>query len=241
MQRAIPPVGEARAEYEIYSALAERLAFHAKFTEGRTEMEWLRHLYEIARQQAAKRNLDLPPFETFWEAGHVELPAPGEPPVLFEAYRRDPAAHPLRTPSGRIELFSETIAAYGYDDCPGHPVWLEPAEWLGSEQAKIYPLHLLSNQPRARLHSQLDCGEVSRAAKVAQREPVLLNAEDAAARGIVSGDVVRIRNARGACLAGAVVTDAVRSGVVQLATGAWFDPPTPPRSAASTSTVTPTC
>ncbi len=75
MQRAIAPVGEARTEYEIYSALAERLGFHAKFTEGRTEMEWLRHLYDTARQQAAKRDLDLPPFEAFWDAGHVELPA----------------------------------------------------------------------------------------------------------------------------------------------------------------------
>jgi biotin/methionine sulfoxide reductase len=224
MQRAISPVGEARTEYDIYSALAERLGFHAKFTEGRTEMEWLRHLYETARQQAAKRDLDLPPFEAFWEAGHVELPAPGKPPVLFETFRRDPAAHPLRTPSGRIELFSEAIAGYGYDDCPGHPAWLEPAEWLGSEQARMYPLHLLSNQPRARLHSQLDCGDVSRAAKVASREPVLLNTQDAAARGIISGDVVRLHNGRGACLAGAVVTDAIRPGVVQLATGAWFDP-----------------
>src|SRR5262245_51096411 len=60
--------------------------------------------------------------------------------------------------------------------------------------------------------------------KVAQREPVWINTDDAAARGIASGDVVRIYNTRGACLAGAVVTDAIRSGVVQLSTGAWFDP-----------------
>jgi biotin/methionine sulfoxide reductase len=224
MQQAIAPVGESKAEYEIYSALAKRLGFQPKFTEGRTEMEWLRHLYETARQQAAQRDIGLPPFEAFWEAGHVELPVPSDPPVLFEAYRTDPQAHPLKTPSGRIELFSEKIAAFGYDDCPGHPVWLEPAEWLGSEGAKIHPLHLLSNQPRSRLHSQLDCGEVSRQAKVAQREPVWLNTEDATARGIASGDVVRIYNNRGACLAGAVVTDAIRPGVVQLATGAWFDP-----------------
>jgi biotin/methionine sulfoxide reductase len=224
MQRAIAPVGEARTEYEIYRGLAARLGFEAAFTEGRTEMQWLAHLYEAARQQAAARGLELPPFADFWEAGHVELPGPAEGPVPFEAFRRDPIAHPLRTPSGRIELFSETIAAYGYDDCPGHPAWLAPAEWLGSPQSAAFPLHLLSNQPRARLHSQLDCGEVSRAAKVAGREPVLLNPADAAARGIASGDVVRIHNRRGACLAGAVVTDAIRPGVVQLATGAWFDP-----------------
>ena len=190
-------------------------------------MEWLRHLYDIACQQAARRHVDMPSFDAFWEAGHVEFPVPDDPPVLFAGYRADPQAHPLRTPSGRIELFSDTIAAFGYDDCPGHPVWLEPAEWLGSEQAKVYPLHLISNQPRSRLHSQLDCGEVSRRAKVAAREPVWLHPDDAAARGISNGDVVRIHNGRGACLAGAVVTEAIRPGVVQLATGAWFDPLNP--------------
>jgi biotin/methionine sulfoxide reductase len=224
MQKAIEPVGEAKTEYEIYGELADRLGFKPQFTEGRTEMEWLRHLYDIACQQAAKRHVDMPSFDVFWEAGHVEFPVQDDPPVLFAAYRADPQAHPLRTPSARIELFSDTIAAFGYDDCPGHPVWLEPAEWLGSDQAKVYPLHLISNQPRSRLHSQLDCGEVSRRAKVAGREPVWLHPDDAAARGIANGDVVRIYNARGACLAGAVLTEAIRPGVVQLATGAWFDP-----------------
>lgn len=220
MQQAIAPVGEARTEYAIYSALAERLGFNAQFTEGRSEMQWLRHLYEEVRQ----RHTQMPSFEAFWETGSIEFPVVDDPPVLFAAYRNDPQAHPLKTPSGRIELFSETIAGFGYDDCPGHPVWLEPAEWLGAPQARTYPLHLLSNQPPSRLHSQLDCGEVSRSAKVADREAVWIHPEDAAARGIASGDVVRITNARGACLAGAVVTEAIRPGVIQLATGAWFDP-----------------
>ena len=48
--------------------------------------------------------------------------------MLFAAYQTDPQANPLKTPSGRIELFSNTIAAFGYDGCPGHPVWLEPAD-----------------------------------------------------------------------------------------------------------------
>jgi biotin/methionine sulfoxide reductase len=102
-------------------------------------MEWLRYLYDRARQQAAQRHVDLPSFEAFWETGHVELPVPHDPPVLFATYRADSQANPLKTPSGHIELFSDTIAAFGYDDCPGHPVWLEPAEWLGSEKAQVYP------------------------------------------------------------------------------------------------------
>jgi len=147
--------------------------------------------------------------------------------VLFGDFRAQPKDYPLATPSGRIEIFSDTIDAFGYDDCAGHPRWFEPAEWLGGEQAKRYPLHLVSNQPTTRLHSQLDCGKTSVAGKVQNREPVLIHPQDAAAREISDGDVVRLYNDRGACLAGARISDDVRPGVVVLSTGAWYDPHTP--------------
>ena len=47
---------------------------------------------------------------------------------------------------------------------------------------------------------------------------------DAAARGIEHGDVIRVFNERGSLLAGVIVSDQVRPQVVQLSTGAWFDP-----------------
>ena len=127
-------------------------------------------------------------------------PGPERPPVLFESFRANPDANRLRTPSGKIEIFSETIDGFGYEDCPGHPMWLEPAEWLGGAKAETYPLHLISNQPRARLHSQLDHGVTSRKSKVQGREPVRINPEDAAERGIEDGDVVRLFNDRGDAL-----------------------------------------
>ena len=99
----------------------------------------------------------------------------------------------------------------------------------GRAKAERFKLHLLSNQPKLRLHSQLDNGPVSRAAKVQGREPLWINPDDAAARGISDGDVVRVFNDRGACLAGAVVTDAISPGVTLLQTGAWYDPDTPGR------------
>jgi biotin/methionine sulfoxide reductase len=131
---------------------------------------------------------------------------------------------PLPTPSGRIELCSPAIAAFGYDDCPPHPTWLEPYERLGTPAAERHPLHLVSNQPSARLHSQYDHSDASLATKVAGREPLRIHPDDAAARGVAGGDVVRVFNDRGACLAGAVISDAVMPGVVQLSTGAWYDP-----------------
>jgi biotin/methionine sulfoxide reductase len=104
---------------------------------------------------------------------------------------------------------------------------LEPTEWLGSALTARYPLHLVSDQPHNKLHSQLDFSALSLADKVQGREPVWIHPTDAAARGIYDGDVVQIFNDRGACLAGARVTDAIMAGVVKLSTGAWWDPEEP--------------
>ena len=215
---------QARDDYDIFADLAERLGFRDRYTEGRSETEWLRHMYDVAASRRRRAGLEMPDFETLWEVGHVEFPEPNEPYVMFGDFRADPAKAPLKTPSGRIEIFSEAIDLSAYDDCAGHAKWYEPAEWLGAPTAKLWPLHLISNQPRTRLHSQTDNGSVSRAAKIKGREAMWINPRDAAARAIKDGDVVRVFNDRGACLAGAVVTDQVRPGVVQLATGAWYDP-----------------
>ena len=224
MCQAVEPVNQARNDYDIFSALATRLGFEAEFTEGRDEMAWLRHMYDVARQQIAGKGIIMPAFDEFWETGEFRFPDPTEQPVLFKDFRQDPVGHPLTTPSGKVELYSETIAGFDYDDCPGHPAWLEPLEWLGSSKVDRYPLHLISNQPRTRLHSQHDPGATSAGSKIQGREPMRMNPVDAASRGISEGDVVRIFNDRGACLAGALVTEDVRQNVVELSTGAWYDP-----------------
>jgi biotin/methionine sulfoxide reductase len=72
----------------------------------------------------------------------------------------------------------------------------------------------------------MDAGPVSAAGKVAGREAIAINPKDARARGIQDGDLVRVHNARGACLAGAQLSDAIRPGVVRLSCGAWYDPAT---------------
>jgi biotin/methionine sulfoxide reductase len=184
-------------------------------------------LWDQARQRAAEAGFELPGLEALRQRETVSLPPAERDAVLLDAFRADPEANPLTTPSGKIEIFSQRIAGFAYDDCPGHPVWIEPYEWLGGALAREYPLHLISNQPRTRLHSQFDPGRVSRASKIKDREPMVMHPEDAAARGIADGDVVRAFNGRGACLAGVIVSDEVRRGVVQLSTGAWYDPEEP--------------
>ncbi|HJU16322.1 MAG TPA: molybdopterin-dependent oxidoreductase [Stellaceae bacterium] len=222
MHKAIEPVGEARNDYDILRDLARRLGVEASFSEGRDEAAWLRHLYGRFRERA-KSNL-VPEFEAFWDKGWFELPRRSEDYVLFADFRADPEGCPLSTPSGRIELYSERIAGFGYDDCPPHPAWIEPAEWLGAGTAARFPLHLVSSQPRHKLHSQMDAGPVSAQGKVGGREALAISPADAETRGIAAGDVVRVFNARGACFAGAVITDTMRPGVVRLSCGAWYDP-----------------
>jgi biotin/methionine sulfoxide reductase len=224
MHQAVDPVGEARDDYDILSALSARLGTAAPFTEGRTARQWLEHLYEQWRRGLARQGHDLPGFAEFWAAGEVALPAAPGSHLTLERFRADPDGAALPTPSGRIEIFSPAVAALGLPDCPGHPAWLEPQEWLGGPRARRFPLHLIANQPATRLHSQLDVGRTSQRAKVAGREAIWLHPDDAAARGIAAGDVVRVFNDRGGCLAGAVLTAAIRPGVARLPTGAWFDP-----------------
>jgi biotin/methionine sulfoxide reductase len=224
MAKALDPVGEARDDYDIFAGLADRLGFGDLFREGRDEDGWLRWMYERLRTRLAAIGVESPDFDEMWDAGGLRVPVDDDSRVLFADFRADPDGRPLRTPSGRIELHSEVIDGFGYDDCPGGPTWLEPDEWLGSPRRARFPLLLVANNPATRLHSQLDSGSTSRASKVAGREPIRMHPDDAAARGLTDGDVVLVANDRGACLAGLVVTALVRPGVVQLSTGAWYDP-----------------
>ncbi|MFJ4621008.1 molybdopterin-dependent oxidoreductase [Streptomyces sp. NPDC088812] len=230
MPKVREPAGEARTDHHIFAALAARLGYEQEFTQSRSEFEWVRHLYDQTRTGLGD-DAALPAFEDFWRDSTAQLPTLRGPfPGSFEALRADPQASPLTTPSGKIEIFSEEIDSFGYDDCAGHPAWFEPVECLHAEASDRFPLHLISNQPASRLHSQYDNGGHSLSSKIHGREPVTINPQDAAARGIESGMIVRVHNDRGSCLAGAILSDDVMPGVIQLSTGAWWDPAQPGQS-----------
>lgn len=224
MPQLIPPVGEARDDYEMFAGLAERLGVAQDFTEGRSASNWIARLYAEYRALASEQGVEVPDVETLKVRNWVRLPIRTKGPnrTLLAPFREHPEREPLRTPSGRIEIFSETIDGFGYDDCPGHPVWLPPTEWLGTA-TDAAPLHLVSPQPGDKLHSQLE----SALADVEGARPVTLviHPDDARERNIRSGDLLRVLNARGACRARALVSADIRTGVVALPTGAWFGDP----------------
>lgn len=222
MEPIIEPVGEARDDYDIFSDLATRLGAGEPFTEGRTSRSWIRHFYDSFREDFP----EYPSYEDFVQEGHVQHPETREAlKILLKDFRGDPDAYPLPTPSGKIELYSSTLASFDYDDCPPHPTFFEPKEWLGA--VTRFPLQLISNQPPGRLHSQLDHGVTSTKRKIDGRERMRMHPSDAGARGLSDGDTAKVFNDRGTCYVGIEVSDGIRPGVVELPTGAWYDPVDP--------------
>lgn len=225
--RAVEPYGESREEFWIYDQLARRLG--ADFSEGLDAHQWLERIYTEWR--ARPGSPEAPPFVDFWRAGGVDLPQEAYRDTVFTDFRRDPEDHPLHTPSGRIELYSQDLEDMRLPDVVPHAAWTgaerpENHEGAGPD-AEAFDLVLLCNQPSHRLHSQLDMGAASRSTKVADREPIRLNPQDAAVRELADGDVALVSSAQGRLLAGVVVSDDLLPGVAQMSTGAWFDPSAP--------------
>ncbi len=227
MDQILPVFADSRTDHRIFAGIARQLGFEEEFTENRDEVEWLRLLYQQTKDNPHSGGTNLPEFDEFVEKGWFKVDDPVKPGILLEHFIQDPEKYPLRTPSGKIEIFSETIDSFNYADCPGHPTWMAPSEWLGKDDIEPDELHLISNQPTPRLHSQLDHGKLSQAHKLNGREPLRINPEDARARNIEFGDVVRVYNQRGEFLATAKPDRNLRQGVLQIATGAWFDPENP--------------
>ncbi|TIH12821.1 trimethylamine-N-oxide reductase TorA [Marinifilum sp. JC120] len=231
LKPAIEPLYESKPTYEAFAFVAEKLGIGSKFTEGKTGMQWLESFYNQAAADGKRKGISMPPFKEFWDKGEIlefKVPESAKDWVRYSDFREDPLLEPLGTPSGKIEIFSRTIKKMGYDDCKAHPSWIEPAEWLGCKKAKTYPLHLLTSHPRHRLHSQNNhVKELRKLYTIQGREPMWINKIDAEKRGIKNGDVVRVFNDRGQVLAGALVTDNIRQGVVRLCEGGWYDPVEP--------------
>lgn len=232
MKQVVAKQHGAKDDYQIFTDLCKAYAdgLAEAYTDGgKTEMDWIKEFYEGAASAVNANTalgIQMPSFEQWWEKNEptefYETPESAAY-VSFEDFRNDPVLEALGTPSGLIEIYSDTIAAMNYKDCGAHPMWFEPVEWLGMKD-KPAKFHLLSIHPYDRLHSQQSNTSNRKRYAVAGREPVLINTEDAKELGIKQGDLVRVYNARGEILAGANVSDDIMRGVVQIFEGAWYDP-----------------
>ena len=236
--KCIEPVGESMSDYEVVCKIAERFGLLEKYTGGKSVDEWEKLEFDNSGIQ------EMVTYEDFVEKGYFVVPTDPDwenyPAGLKEFYD-DPENHRLKTPTGKIEFLSQNLAKYFPDDKERPPVphWIEKGEShderLSSERAKKYPLLLMSNHGRWRVHANHDDISWTREIPTCKvkgpdsyyYEPLWMNPADAAARGIVKGDIVKIYNERGAVLGGAYITERMSPGVIYMDHGARYDPIVP--------------
>lgn len=214
---------ERKGIYEVLSEVARRLGpeVHQKFTEGRTQAQWLQHLY--AKMQA--RDPLLPDYEALRSMGVYKRKDPNGHFVAYQKFRQDPAANPLKTPSGKIEIYSGRLAEIASDwqlekdeTISPLPVYASTFEGWDDPLRKTYPLQMFGFHYKARTHSSYGNIDVLQAAC---RQEVWINPLDAHSRGIIAGDKVRVFNGRGEVRVEARVTPRIMPGVVAMGQGAW--------------------
>ena len=146
---------ERRGAWEVCVELAKQWGIEDAFTEGRTEGEWIRRLYEGDRE----RSTGLPTFDRLLEEGLAWRADCAEPFVALADWRSDPDAHPLDTPSGKIELFSEQLAAAAEalrgtpDEGAITPIPTYVPEWGPAEFAVERPATDGAQEPDAELRA----------------------------------------------------------------------------------------
>ena len=106
MHKAVDPAFDQRPSWEICRGIAKELGLEEQYTEGRDQKGWIKWCYE----QTRKDNPELPEFDKFWKAGPTQLFNVKWQPIMFKEFREDPVKNPLKTPSGKIEIYSEAQA-----------------------------------------------------------------------------------------------------------------------------------
>jgi len=234
MKQAIKPVAESKSDYEIICEIARKMGKEELVTEGKSLDEWFKWTHE---------SLGLPEvisWEDFNEKEYYVFPTADDwekDPPGHRPFYEDPEKNPLPTPTGKLEFYSERLAQHFPDDTerPPIPKWIEKGpthdERLSSERAKKYPLLMMSNHGRWRMHAQ--CDDISWTREIPtgkvkgqdgyMYEPLWIHPKTAAERGIKMGDIVRAYNERGSVLCGARVWERIMPGIAYVDHGSRVD------------------
>ncbi len=215
MPKLVEPLGESKSDYRICAEIAERLGIAEAYTEGRDERQWVEWLLNRYRESCFP---DLPSLDEFEKSNiGVFANAVTEPAIAFADFRADPQAHPLDTPSGKIEIFSARLHAMQNPAIPAVPKYIEEY----SSPSQKYPLQAIGHHTLARVHSTHDNNDWL-AEAFPQR--VFINPLDAGPRKIHDGDLVKVWNELGAMILPCRVTKRIMPGVVDIPQGAAWTP-----------------
>lgn len=233
--KAIEPVGESKSDFEIVVEIGKQFGMEGELTDNKTIADMQKKVWEymggedlVSWEELSEKRYWVYSTAEDWE----------EDPPGFRKFYEDPEKNPLGTPTGKLEFYSESLAKRFPDDHerPPIPKWIEKSEYhderLSSHRAKMFPLLVMSNHGRWRVHAQCDDITWTREAPTCKvmgpdgykYEPVWMHPTEAERRGIKNGDIVKIYNERGIVLAGAYVTERIRPGVISVDHGARHDP-----------------
>jgi trimethylamine-N-oxide reductase (cytochrome c) len=232
--KCIDPVGESKSDYEVVCAVADKLGILEEFTGGKSVDDYIRIGFDNCGIG------DFVTWDEFMEKGHYVIPTDPDwdkHEVGLRPFAEDPENHPLMTPTGKLEFFSQRLADNFPDDDERPPVphWVERGsghdERVSGDRAKLYPVLCISNHPRWRVHSQHDDMQWLREIETNKivgpdgyaYQTAWIHPDDAKARGIEHRDIIKVYNERGAVLAGAYVTERVMAGVLSMDHGARYD------------------
>jgi anaerobic dimethyl sulfoxide reductase subunit A len=238
--KLVEPLGESKSDYQICSELAERLGIKEAFTEGRDEKAWVDFCLGEFRRL---RFPELPTLDEFIEKdlGAWTRPAT-KPAIAFEDFRRDPEKHPLKTPSGKIEIFSKQLFDLNNpEEIPPIPKYIQEWESLFKTEplrhgdtenlklrdsvspwlAKEFPLQAIGHHTLHRVHSTHYNNDWL---EEAFPQRVFMNPIDAAQRNIKDGDQVKVYNGRGSLILPCRLTPRILPGVIDIPQGAWYEP-----------------
>ncbi|QUH21588.1 molybdopterin-dependent oxidoreductase [Alkaliphilus sp. B6464] len=216
--KVVDPPFECKFEYEWLIEVADRLGIREEFTEGKETIEdWCKWIVEGIKNN----HPEFPSYEEFKARGIYKWTY-DEPLVAFKAQIEDPENNPFPTPSGKIEIFSKRL----YDmknpaEIPAVPKYI--SSWEGPEDplTKKYPLQCIGHHTKRRCHSTHDNNPW---AEEVEAQSIWINTQDAEARGIQNGQMVKVFNDRGVVILPAKVTTRIMPGVTSMPQGAWYDP-----------------
>jgi anaerobic selenocysteine-containing dehydrogenase len=236
--KCVDNIGESKSSYEITCMIAEKFGIREKYTGGFTEEDLIKLNFEASGIK------DRITYDEFKRKGYFVIPTHPEwekDPAGMIEFHDDPDNNPVETVSGKLEFYAQGLGKHFPDDeeRPPVPHWVEKSEShderTSSERALKYPLLVVSNHGRWRVHAQCDDISWTRELPTGKikgsdgylYEPLWINPTDAAKRNIENGDVVKVYNERGTVLGGAYVTERIMPGVVYMDHGARYDPVVP--------------
>ncbi len=213
---AIEPMGECKSDFEIGNLLGE--AWGLPDFNPMNEEQWLRSIIATHPEYVEHAG----DYDKFKEESisRMEL---DEPYIAFKEQIEDPENNPFKTPSGKIEIYSQRLADLDSEETPAVPKYVvsKTRENRNHALAAKYPLEMLSPHPRVRCHSQLQ--NVDWLVEV-DPHVAWINPVDAEPRGILDGDDIHVFNDRGKIAIKAWVTRRIIPGVISIYEGTWYDP-----------------